>query len=120
MQHYIKQVGQKNIDILLVPGFDWPGITPLHTHMAAIHSIQFGCNIIRSNGKGLSAMYDYKGKEIASMNSLNVSAKILYGELPVKTTTTFYAFIGDLLITVCVAFVLLMIFVRIIKTSKKN
>jgi apolipoprotein N-acyltransferase len=120
MQHYIKQVGQKSIDILLVPGFDWPGITPLHTHMAAIHSIQFGCNIIRSNGKGLSAMYDYKGKEIASMNSLNVSAKILYGELPVKTTTTFYAFIGDLLITVCVAFVLLMIFVRIIKTSKKN
>ena len=113
MIHYMKQAGHKSVDILLVPAFDWEEITPLHSQMAAIQAIQFGCNIVRSNGKGLSAVYNYKGKKIASLNNFRSGDKIMYAEVPVKTVTTIYSRIGDILIICSVLFLLFVAFIRI-------
>lgn len=108
MQHYIKQAGKKSVDILLVPAYDWEGITPLHAQMANIQAIQFGCNLVRANGKGLSTVYNYKGNEIASINNLESSEKILYAELPVNSANTIYSYTGNVFIVLCTAFLLLL------------
>ncbi len=117
MTHYIKQAGKQSVDILLVPAYDWEGITPLHSQMAAVQAIQFGCNIVRSNGKGLSAAFNYKGKEIASLNNFTSEEKIMYAQLPVKTDPTIYSTIGNVFIACCLLFLFFVVFVSFKRTG---
>lgn len=117
---YISQAGKNSIDIMLVPAFDWEGITPLHSQMACLAGIQYGFTIIRSNGKGLSAVYDYKGKEISSMNTFKSDEKILMAEIPIKSKSTVYSKTGDILVYLCIAFVFLITVRRILKTRSSE
>lgn len=118
MLHYIKQAGEKSVDILLVPAFDWEEITPLHSRMAAIQAIQFGCHIVRSNGKGLSAVYNDKGKEIVSLNNLQSGDEIMYAELPIISAKTVYSCIGDVFVFAGVVFILIIIVLNIMNSRK--
>ncbi len=112
---YISQAGKNSIDIMLVPAYDWEEITPLHSQMACHSGIQFGFSIIRSNGKGVSAVYDYKGKEISSLNTFKSDEKILVAEIPVKSKSTIYSKTGDILAFLCIVFVFLIAVRRIFK-----
>jgi apolipoprotein N-acyltransferase len=109
MQKYIRQAGDENVDILLVPSFDWPGITPLHSEMASIEAIQFGCAIVRANGRGISAVFDYKGNELASLNTLTSNEKILFADLPIQSVKTIYTRTGNLLIFLCFGFLIFIV-----------
>lgn len=114
MQHYIKQASEKNIDILLIPAIDYKGIIPLHTQMASIHSIQFGFSIVRSNGIGVTSIYNSVGKEITSFNSLKSNDRILFAALPVKSNKTFYGRYGDVFILLCGLFIAIIAFTHFI------
>ncbi|MCG6189392.1 nitrilase-related carbon-nitrogen hydrolase [Maribellus maritimus] len=118
MPAYIKQTGKQNIDILLVPSFDWPGITPLHSEMACLEAIQFGFSLLRANGKGLTAAYDYMGNSIASLNTFHSNEKILCAEIPVQSVTTIYAKTGNILIVLSFAFILFMIAKKAFKKQR--
>ncbi len=115
IQNYIKQAGKKSVDILLVPAFDWAGITPLHSQMASLQAIQFGFLLVRSNGMGLSAIYDDRGNNLSSLNTFTSDDKIMYGEVPIQSRQTFYTRVGDILIYVCMVFLIVMIVKRFIK-----
>jgi apolipoprotein N-acyltransferase len=106
MQHYIKQIGEKNIDLLVVPAYDWKEITPLHSNMASIQAVQFGCSIVRANGNGESAIFDFNGIKTASLNSFNSNKKIMYGKIKVGTITSIYSIIGDIFSFFCIVFIL--------------
>ncbi len=118
IQNYIKQAGEKAVDILLVPAFDWAGITPLHSQMASVEAIQFGFNLVRANGKGISAVYNYKGKELASLNNLNTNEKILMAELPLQSITTIYSKTGNVFIYLCMAFMAFVLIMHFLKPKK--
>ncbi len=120
MPNYIKQAGKQNVDILLVPAFDWPEITPLHSEMACLEAIQFGCSIVRANGKGETAIYNYKGNTIASVNTLTSDKKILFAEVPVQSNQTFYSRAGNVLILSSFAFLIIIIITRLIKRKKQS
>jgi apolipoprotein N-acyltransferase len=122
MQHYMKQAGEKEVDILLVPAFDWEGITPLHSQMAKVQAIQFGLAIVRANGMGLSAVYDHMGTEITSLNTFNSDENIMLAELPVHSVITIYSKIGDVFIVLCLAFIIFMVGNGVIRfrRSKKD
>jgi len=113
---YISQAGKNSIDIMLVPAFDWEGITPLHSQMACLAAIQYGFTVIRSNGKGLSAVYDYKGKEVSSVNTFESNEKILMAEIPIKSKSTVYSKTGDILVYLGMAFIFLISVLRILNT----
>ena len=112
---YISQVEKNAVDILLVPGFDWEEVTPYHSNMAAFAAIQYGVSIIRSNGKGIVAFYDYRGETLAKTNTFTSNSKINYAEIPTKSPTTIYSVIGNLFVYVLILFLLVIAGFRISK-----
>jgi len=111
---YISQIGKESVDILLVPAFDWEEITPYHSHMAAFAAIQYGVSIIRANGKGIVAFYDYRGELLKQNNTFTSDSKINYVELPLGSTTTLYSVIGNLFVYLLMLFLLIMTGLRIV------
>jgi apolipoprotein N-acyltransferase len=120
MPRYISQAAKNSIDIMLVPSFDWVGIIPYHTHMSAFSAIQFGFSIIRANGKGLTAYYDYQGNLVAKINTLTSNATIIYADLPIKSTHTVYSKIGDIFVFISIIFLFVVIGIRIAEIQKRT
>jgi apolipoprotein N-acyltransferase len=112
---YISQIGKKSIDILLVPAFDWEEVTPYHSNMAAFAAIQYGVSIIRSNGKGIVAFYDYQGDVLAKTNTFISNSRITYAEIPMKSPTTVYSVIGNLFVYLSILFLIIIAGLRISK-----
>ena len=73
-----KQIHEKEIDILLVPSFDWDKITPLHANMAAFAAIQYGIPIIRPDGNGYTQIFNNKGKSIINTDISTGNQNIAY------------------------------------------
>lgn len=115
MPSYIKQAGREAVDILLVPAYDWPGITPLHAEMACLEAIQFGFSLVRANGKGLAIITDYLGNTLASVNTLTSDTKIIYADVPIKSVKTFYSSVGDLIVYLAMLFLVFLIIRKIVK-----
>ncbi|MFC2165538.1 hypothetical protein ACFLT2_11155 [Acidobacteriota bacterium] len=59
---FINQAGKSNMDIMLVPSWDWKEIDPLHSHMAAFRAVENGFPLVRQAGEGLSLSTDYLGR----------------------------------------------------------
>jgi len=112
LSRYISQVGKNAIDILLVPASDWEQVTPYHSHMAAFAAIQYGVSIIRSNGKGIVAFYDYQGNVLAKTNTFLSDSKINYAEIPIQSTTTVYAMVGNIFVYVSLLFLLIVPWIK--------
>lgn len=112
---FTSKLGIESIDILLVPALDWEEVTPYHAHMAAFAAIQYGVNIIRANGKGLTAFYDTRGNILAQSNTFQSDAKVTYADLPLTETTTVYSSIGDRFVHIWMVFLLIMIGLRFSK-----
>jgi apolipoprotein N-acyltransferase len=120
LTRYISQTGKKSIDIILVPAFDWEAVTPYHSNMAAFAAIQYGVSIIRSNGKGIVAFYDYHGDALAKTNTLLTNSKINYAEIPMKSPTTVYSVIGNLFVYVVILFLMVIAGLRLSNLVMKN
>ncbi len=113
MHNYIKQTGEKGVDILLVPAFDWEGITPLHSHMAELTAIQNGFSLVRANGKGISIVSNYYGSPMAKTNTFNSGNKILYAEIPTSSPNTLYSKLGDIIVFLSILFIVFTIVLKI-------
>jgi len=86
--------------------------------MAGVQAIQFGISIVRINGKGVSAFYNCKGKEIASFNTFNSDEKIFTAVLPLSSVPTIYSAIGNTFIYICLAFLIFILVKRFQKAKK--
>ena len=115
INNYIRQAGKQSADIMLVSAFDWEGITPLHSQMACLEAVQYGFSLVRANGKGLTAVYDYMGNTIASVNTLTSDTKIVYADVPTRAVKTFYSVFGNLIIYLSILFLLFLITKKIFK-----
>ena len=104
----INQTGKMDIDIMLVPGSDWEEISPYHTYVASVRSIENGFNMVRSTFKGFSASFNYKGQLLSSNNFFKTDKVILYSDVPVKGQKTIYSFLGDYFAWLCIIFFLSM------------
>jgi apolipoprotein N-acyltransferase len=83
--------------------------------MAAFAAIQYGVSIVRSNGKGIVAFYDYQGNALAKTNTFISNSKITYAEIPTISPTTIYSVIGNLFVYVLILFLLIIAGLRISK-----
>ncbi|MBE0673684.1 MAG: hypothetical protein IH591_03395 [Bacteroidales bacterium] len=114
MPKLISQAGKESINLMLVPAYDWKGINPLHSQMACISGMQYGFAVIRPNGKGLSAIYDNNGKEISRSDTFKSNDKIIVAELPLDPKATLYSASGDILVYVCMSFLMITAVLRIL------
>ncbi len=112
---YLHQTGKNSIDIMLVPSYDWEKITPLHPNMACFEGIQNGFSLIRSNGAGINMVMDNQGNILAKMNTFTSTSNILYANLPLKSVTTIYSELGNILMYILMLFLLLVAGLRIAK-----
>jgi len=117
---YMAQAGRNRIDIVLVPAYDWEAITPYHSNMAAFTAIQTGTSVVRANGKGIVAFYDFQGNALASMNTFVDGSKIVYGELPIQAITTLSTIIGDAFVYFWFMFLLIVAVLRITDHMKRS
>jgi apolipoprotein N-acyltransferase len=106
---YIRQVGQNDVDILIVPG-DEPskGNAIFHTELSMLRAVENGCSMLRTTLEGLTMGADYQGRVLSRMNFYTVLRdRAVITQLPVHGTRTIYARFGDwfaygcILLTLC-------------------
>ncbi len=107
-----KEFGNLKADIVALPSSDWRGIDPLHTRMAAYRAIEQGHSILRSTRFGLSGAITPYGEMLSQMSSFDNNNKIMISQLPVKGITTVYSKIGDIVVYMSIAFILLFLLYR--------
>jgi apolipoprotein N-acyltransferase len=103
----INQLSGKNIDIMLVPGNDWPEITPYHTYVSSFRAIEHGFNMVRAASQGLSASFNYKGELLSAMDFYKTDDLILYSDIPNRGEKTIYSALGDYFAWFCISFFLI-------------
>jgi apolipoprotein N-acyltransferase len=91
----LAQAGRQGTDILLDPSNDWKAIDPWHTRMASFRAIEQGFNLVRHTSQGLSAAFDYQGRQLASMDHYVTTDRVLVAQVPTRGTRTVYALLGD-------------------------
>jgi apolipoprotein N-acyltransferase len=99
---FINQL-KSDIDILLVPAWDWKAITPIHTQAGTFRAIEHGFSLVRSTGEGLSMAVDPNGRTLAALNYFNSDDHVMIADVPIRGAGTPYSMIGDLFAWLCIA-----------------
>ena len=100
----IKQIRKNNIDIMLVPANDWKEISPYHTFVASSRAIEYGFNMVRATGHGLSAAFNVKGEVLSRLDYFSSSEQMMISDVPVHGTDTVYSLLGDYFVFLCALF----------------
>jgi apolipoprotein N-acyltransferase len=100
---FIRQAGSEQPDLLLVPANDWAEIKRIHFWMAAFRAVENGVTMIRATSTGLSAVVDPYGRTLALTDHFIPGARIMVAQVPIVSTRTIYAQVGDLFAWLCVA-----------------
>lgn len=105
----------RGADIVFVPAGDWKNIDPLHTKIASFRAIENGYSLVRVVRYGLTAAFDYQGRELASMDDFTANDKLMLAQVPVKGTATLYSAIGNIFAGLCLAGLLTLVIFGLIK-----
>lgn len=96
---YIKQAGEKDVDIMLGPSYDFPKSEgPSYTGRA----IENGFSFIRPTYNGVSFAEDYNGNILNEMDSDETDTGIMYTDVRVEGIDTVYTTIGDSFALFCI------------------
>lgn len=99
----LAQAGRLKTDLLLDPSNDWKAIDPWHTRMASFRAVEQGFNLVRHTSQGLSAAFDYQGRELAAMDHYLAADRVLVAQVPIHGTRTIYGLLGDWFAWICLA-----------------
>jgi apolipoprotein N-acyltransferase len=95
----VKQAGQQNVDLLIIPSQDWLGVRDIHAGMATFRAVENGMSIFRQTGQGVSIVTDAYGNEYNRVDSFEdksqefVSVQIV--QTPIGSVNTLYPKVGD-------------------------
>jgi apolipoprotein N-acyltransferase len=106
----LAQTAHLKTDIVLDPSNDWREIDPYHTRMAAFRAIEQGVNLVRHTSHGLSAAFDYQGRQLASMDHFVTNDRDMVAQVPTRGTRTLYSMKGDWFPWTCVTVLSLLVF----------
>ncbi len=98
----IRQAGEKNADMLLLPSGDWNEINPYHAKMAAVRAIENGFSLLRPVSHSLTIATDQNGLIINSNRYTEERENVMIASLPVRHRQTIYTLIGDSFAWLCV------------------
>jgi len=108
---FIRQVGEKNVDILIVPG-DEPSKDNaiVHTELSMFRCIENGCSMLRTTLEGLTMGMDYQGRVLSQMNYyLTLDNRTVITELPTRGVRTLYSRWGDWFAYACVILLIFLV-----------
>lgn len=114
----IRQAGQADVDIMLVPANDWSTIRFMHTQMAIFRAVENGFSLIRSTGHGWSAASDYHGRVLATLDYVSTSERLMIADVPKQGVRTMYTILGDALAQFCLVALLIVLAWAIVQRQK--
>jgi apolipoprotein N-acyltransferase len=79
---WIRVLDSKKLRALFVPSADWEAINPYHTRMAGFRAVEGGYPVVRITDSGLSALFDAKGRLLASRDARYSKVDAFLFELP--------------------------------------
>ena len=109
----LRQANKNNVDIMLVPAYDWKGYADMHSKIARFETLQSGRLLIRANGNGINVVADNQGIIISELNTFLSNDRILFANLPLSSKKTLYAKTGGLIVNACILFLILWVFTRV-------
>lgn len=115
---FINQAGKSDIDIMVVPSWDWRAIDPLHSHMAVFRAVENGFSLVRQAGEGLSLSTDYLGRTLSAMDYFESDDQVLISQVSAKGIRTIYSVIGDLMAWLCIGVLIVFLVFPIIRRRK--
>lgn len=93
--HFIWQAARQDVDIMLVPAFDWEPIKSFHTQVSLFRGIENGFSVIRQVNKGTSIAINYLGQVIAYQDFFTTPNRTIVADIPIKGVETVYGILGD-------------------------
>jgi apolipoprotein N-acyltransferase len=93
----VSQAGCNGTDILLSPSLGERGISPLHSTMAILRTIENGVSLVRVGDNELSVITDSYWRVLASMDYFTAGERVIVAQVPTQHVFTLYSVIGDLL-----------------------
>jgi apolipoprotein N-acyltransferase len=132
---FVQQLGEKEVDILLVPTGDWADIAQVHLNMMATRAIEQGLTIVRATRGGYSAVVAPTGEVLATKDNADAHfngtlvnppypavTSVLQAPAPQQGINTLYRTLGDgfalLNVLVLVGLVGMALYGRFVKTKE--
>lgn len=92
----VRQAGQAQADILLVPSSDWEPIAEMHARIAVFRAIENGMALARPTRQGISLAADRQGRLLGYKNDYFVAEdQTLLVPIPMQRSGTLYVRTGD-------------------------
>ncbi len=114
----LRQVGQQETELLIVPSGDWAAISPVHSYMAAVRAIENGVSMLRPASRGLSVVTDAYGRILAQDDFFSDDDHLLIGSVPMVKIPTIYNRIGNLFVWLCGTGLLLLVLTGLLGNRK--
>jgi len=117
---FIRQAGQNDADLLILPVNEWKSIKNLHFQMHVFRAIENGVPLVRAAASGLSAAIDPWGRVLSVSDFYSAGDRTMTAQVPVGRITTIYARTGDWFSWVCVAGLATMLAVALMGTAERS
>ena len=92
---FINSLSKKNIDILIVPSWDYPGVAEFQSMEARYKAIEGGFNLIKNTADGVTIASDYKGRILNYFSGRDGQDFFIVSELYKHGRVTLYSYIGQ-------------------------
>jgi apolipoprotein N-acyltransferase len=92
----LRQAGQADVDILLVPSSDWDSVAAWHAQQAPFRAAENGVALVRPTRQGISLATDAQGRLVGHKpDYADGDDQTLVTSVPTRGTDTLYATVGD-------------------------
>ena len=92
---FINSLSRKNLDILIVPSWDYPGVAEFQSKEARYKAIEGGFNLIKNTANGVVIASDYKGRILNYFSGKDCEDYFIVSELYKHGVKTLYSYIGQ-------------------------
>ena len=108
---YLNQLSRLGLDTLLIPSWDWDGLTEYHSLNLRFRAVENGFNAMKSTAHGITLSTDYKGRFLSYFKPYGCQDYFVLSSLYKKGTKTLYSYIGKYFnYLYLVAFIIFVIF----------
>jgi apolipoprotein N-acyltransferase len=116
----LRQAARKRVDILLVPGFDTEPISPYHTQIGLLRGVEYGFSVFRQANKSTSIAADYNGNILAYQHYFDTEDRVMMADVPVKGIRTVYGALGDWIVFLSAAMLILVVVLSVKEIRKRR
>ncbi|MFL7793696.1 MAG: nitrilase-related carbon-nitrogen hydrolase [Anaerolineae bacterium] len=92
---FIHQAARQDVDIMLVPAFDWEQIKSFHTQVGLLRGVENGFSVVRQVNEGLSMAIDHRGRVLAYQDFFTTPNRVMIADVPTQGVETVYGALGD-------------------------